>query len=148
MSVRSEGGARSGERTASHRWALWILTQGMKGADGEWRKAGTAIRPSALTTTTSAGPQRYARRAPLKLAIKIVSPINGTYMAPRTRPPPVPASTHQFPPTCPRICVPTTSQNMGPARILKDEYTTCSFKYFSIFLFSNYVGRRSSKLSA
>ena len=76
MSVRSEGGARSGERTASHRWALWILTQGVKGADGEWRKAGTAIRPSALTTTTSAGPQRYARRAPLRLAIKIVSPIN------------------------------------------------------------------------
>ena len=76
MSARSKGGARSGERTASHRWALWILTQGVKGADGEWRKAGTAIRPSALTTTTSAGPQRYARRAPLRLAIKIVSPIN------------------------------------------------------------------------
>ena len=97
MSVRSEGGARSGERTASHRWALWILTQGVKGADGEWRKAGTAIRPSALTTTTSAGPQRYARRAPLRLAIKIVSPINGTYMAPEHVPrqyPPVPTSTH------------------------------------------------------
>ena len=31
MSVRSEGGARSGEGTASHRWALWILTQGVKG---------------------------------------------------------------------------------------------------------------------
>ena len=28
--------------------------------------------------------------------------------------------------TCPRICVSTTSQNMGPARIRKDEYTTCS----------------------
>ena len=27
MSARSKGGARSGERTASHRWALWILTQ-------------------------------------------------------------------------------------------------------------------------
>ena len=38
---------------------LWILSQGAKGADGEWRKAGTAIRPSTLTTTTSAGPQRY-----------------------------------------------------------------------------------------
>ena len=73
MSVRSEGGARSGERTASHRWALWILTQGVKGADGEWRKAGTAIRPSALTTTTSAGPQRYCSQSTAQASKKRLS---------------------------------------------------------------------------
>ena len=59
MSARSEGERGAGSEQLAIGGHLWILTQRVKGADGEWRKAGTAIRPSALTTTTSAGPQRY-----------------------------------------------------------------------------------------
>ena len=57
-------GERSGgERTASHRWAP--MDSAARGAKGGRRVegGGTAIGPSALTTTTSAGPQRYCSKS-------------------------------------------------------------------------------------
>ena len=67
--------ARRGWRTNSHSWAP--LDPVARGEGGRRvAEEGTIIRPSAQTTTTSAGPLRYCSKSTAGASGEIVSPIN------------------------------------------------------------------------